>query len=97
MNTKRTNKQCRNISIDRYTEICGNKYTIMMNDYIDDLIHERVDMIMDNLTISFNLEWKDGAEELVSKLKECEDKEDVIDTIKDNMIIIFNHSQKNKG
>ena len=59
MNTKRTRKQYKRI--DEYTVIRDNVYKIKIQEYIDDLIHERLDNIMmDDLMISFHLKWRNG-------------------------------------
>ena len=86
MNTKRTRKQYKRI--DEYTVIRDNVYKIKIQEYIDDLIHERLDNIMmDDLTISFHLKWRNGTEDLIRQFKDCQNEEELLELIKDNMII----------
>lgn len=86
MNTKRTRKQYKRI--DDYTVIRDNVYKIKIQEYIDDLIHDRLDNIMMNdLTISFHLKWRNGAEDLIRQFKDCQNEEELLELIKDNMII----------
>lgn len=42
---------------------------------------------MDDLMISFYLKWKNGTEDLIRKFKDCQNEEELLELIKDNMII----------
>lgn len=42
---------------------------------------------MNDLMISFYLKWRNGAEDLIRQFKDCQTEEDLLEIIKDNMII----------
>ena len=42
---------------------------------------------MDDLMISFYLKWRNGTEDLIRQFKDCQNEEELLELIKDNMII----------
>ena len=43
--------------------------------------------MMNDLTISFHLKWRNGAEDLIRQFKDCQNEEELLELIEDNMII----------
>lgn len=43
--------------------------------------------MVNDLTISFHLKWRNGTEELIRQFKDCRNEEELLELIKDNMII----------
>ncbi len=43
--------------------------------------------MMNDLMISFHLKWRNGAEDLIRQFKDCRNEEELLELIKDNMII----------
>ena len=43
--------------------------------------------MMNDLKISFYLKWRNGTEDLIRQFKDCQNEEELLELIKDNMII----------